>query len=1661
MTLADQLNARLGIEARYTVLAGERRRVPQASLQALWATLAGTGDADPAAILAALDRRAAETPLDPVVVTTQRQRPMEVAFRPLPGATMLRWEIIEEGGAQHRGEARLEDLADIAHGRLAIAASLPHGYHRLELDWMGDKEGSASTTLIVAPHRAFLPACVTGGRRAWGLAVQLYGLRSARNWGIGDFGDLARLIEQAAPSGAAAIGLNPLHGLFPDEPGRNSPYSPSSRLFLNTAYLDVTAMADFAECEAARDLLGQAGFREALAQSRAAPLVDYPAVVGLKHQVLELLYAWFRERHLGAPEDVRGAAFRAFQNVGGAALRRFAAFQALRERFAAGTGAAIPWRRWPAEFHDPNGPAVAALIAEQVERVEFFEYLQWQADLQLTAGAARMAAAGMGIGLYADLAIGFDPDGADAWAGQHYTVAGWSIGAPPDAWNMQGQTWGMPPPHPLRLREQGYAPLIAMLRANMRHAGALRIDHILGLKRLFWIPAGQPPSAGAYVRYPFDDLLSVVALESLRSRCLVVGEDLGTVPPGFSETLQARGMLSYRLLYFARDRAGNFRRPADWPRNALAAVTTHDLPTLTGYWTGRDIELKERLSLYLTPEGAERDRAARAEAQARLAEALAQEGLPVEGDAVPTESVLRFLGRTPCRLAMIQIDDLLDVAEQVNVPGTVEQNPNWQLKLARPLEGLLQEPTVQRRLAALAAERAARGRGEERTAPAAPRATYRLQLNRDFTFDDAASLLPYLAELGISHVYLSPILAAQPGSSHGYDVVDFDHLNPELGGEEGFKRFSAELDRLGLRLLLDFVPNHMGIGAANVWWLDLLEWGPASRHATSFDIDWAPPWPELRGKILLPLLGETYATAVEKGEIGLRFDAARGGFDAWYYDNRFPIRPHDYAAIIGRCDTPAPLAELGDLAQAFAELPAPTRPGNDALYAQADACKATLARLAASDPPIKLWLEAAATAAGPVPGDPERIAAFDGLLERQHWRLAGWRSAAACINYRRFFDINQLAALRMERPEVFEHCHRLIGRLIAAGKLHGLRLDHIDGLADPADYCRRLRRFAERQAGASGSRQPFHILVEKILARHEPLRLDWSIDGTTGYEFANLLNGLYVDPAGEQPLDRVYRDFTGETRGFEEILREAKQQVIEDLFRGDLTRLALRLARLAQRHWRSRDYDAERLRAALKEIAVCLPVYRTYVTPRGAAPEDRREIDGAAERAKAGDADSDPAIYDFLREIMLGELAAREPAYGRSEVSELAGRIQQFTAPLMAKALEDTAFYRHSRLISQNEVGGDPRAFGILLDEFHRRLAERRRQWPNGLLATATHDTKRGEDARTRLDVLSEIPDAWTERVAGWAALNRDKRRTTGEGKAPGRGEEYLIYQTLLGAWPMALVGRATPEPAPMRDFAERVKQYLVKALREAKQQTSWLRPNLAYEAACTDFVDRLLDVAGGNPFLEDVATFLPEIARLGALSSLSQTVLKLTAPGVPDIYQGRELWDFSLVDPDNRRAVDFAARRDMLRDLAARDRQPVGELLESWRDGRIKLRLTADLLGLRRQSPLLFAEGSYEPLEVIGPAADHVVAFARRQGGQALIVAAGRLFARLPAEGGFAPDPPAWQDTMVAVPSAAPSDFTSVFTSEPVEARADGFNLAQLFDPLPVAVLIAGETED
>lgn len=943
-----------------------------------------------------------------------------------------------------------------------------------------------------------------------------------------------------------------------------------------------------------------------------------------------------------------------------------------------------------------------------------------------------------------------------------------------------------------------------------------------------------------------------------------------------------------------------------------------------------------------------------------------------------------------------------------------------------------------------------------------PVATYRLQFNRQFRFEDAQTLVPYLYRLGISDLYASPILKARSGSSHGYNVTDPSQLNPELGTGEEFETLIQTIKQHEMGLLLDIVPNHMAASPENPWWSDLLENGLCSPYAAFFDINWSPADSAVKNKVLLPILGRPYEQALENQEFTLTLENA--GLSVRYHEWRLPLDVKSYRLVFShRLDVletalgaghPS-FRRLKQFLDAMGHLPSCTvtdlgKTGKQ--YRERQAIKERLWRIVNTSPEIKTFLVENIALFNGKRGDPRSFELLDRLLEQQAYRLVLWKTAYEQINYRRFFDINDLIGVRVEEPDVFEATHALIFQLIRKKKVTGLRIDHVDGLHDPLEYLSRLQHRIVPEAEETGKLPGFYVVVEKILSGDETLPEEWPVFGTTGYDFLTTVNALVVDSKGVQTMYETYSRFTGSRATFDDVVYEKKRQVIDELFPGELRALGQHLAHLAQQARRSVNLSLEELTKALIEITACLPVYRTYIRTLEVSPRDRLYLDRAVQEAKRRNPAMDATALDFLRRVLSLDFPDYLSSGQRKAWLHFVLRWQQLAGAIMAKGFEDTALYTYNPLISLNEVGGAPDCAGLSVDEFHHRNLARLKLWPNTLNATSTHDTKRGEDVRARINVLSEIPEEWQTRLTQWSQWNQAKKGKVNGLLVPEPNMEILLYQTLLGAWPLS-AGEAAK-------FKKRLNGYAVKAAREAKVFTDWLRPDRKHEDALTRFIESILEISVKNKFLEDFLQFQEKVAYYGALNSLAQVLLKITSPGVPDFYQGTELWDLSLVDPDNRRPVDFEKRKKLVDDLIrqeARGQQLLARrILKSWQDGRVKLYVTYKTLNSRRACRDLFEDGDYIPLQLYGQRQEHICAFIRRKGDKWALIAVPRFLTKLVGVGVLPCGQQVWRDDVLLLPEDAPKHWINILTGENLRAcdRGKDLTLSEVLHVFPVALL-------
>jgi len=999
--------------------------------------------------------------------------------------------------------------------------------------------------------------------------------------------------------------------------------------------------------------------------------------------------------------------------------------------------------------------------------------------------------------------------------------------------------------------------------------------------------------------------------------------------------------------------------------------------------------------------------------------------------------------------------------------------------------------------------------------PRIPSATYRLQLNRNFTFSDVKNIVRYLHELGISDIYTSPYFKANEGSAHGYDIVDHNTLNPDIGSEEQYNELMSELWKYGMGHVLDIVPNHMGISKGTALWTDLLENGPSSIYANFFDVDWDPVKRELKDKVLIPILGDQYGTVLENQELILSFDD--GSFFVKYYDHFLPLRPQTYTIILrhnlDKLERSLPnedpdLMEFLSIITALEHLPPYTELDLEKIkerYREKEVIKRRLSNLYKEAPSIRAFIDENLLTFNGTKGKSDSFDLFDELLDMQAYRLSYWRVATEEINYRRFFDINELAAIRMEDPDVFRETHKLLFKLIMEGKVTGLRADHPDGLYNPSEYFHWLQRICylfirlgrlngskdkilnglneglsvdtllnseqraavseifkqyDKETAADPAYKPFYIIGEKILLKGERMPEDWPIFSTTGYVFLNSVNGIFIDTASAKAFDYIYSRFIRSKMNYQDTIYEKKKQIMHVAMASEINTLSHYLNRISEKNRHTRDFTLDSLRSVIVEVIAFFPVYRTYITSSDVNDRDRKYIDHAISKAKRKNPAISESVFNFLRDVLLLNYPDYFLENDQKEWLDYTMRFQQITGPVMAKGVEDTAFYVYNRFLSLNEVGGSPDRFGIPLETFHGQNIERTKFWPHALITTSTHDTKRCEDLRARLNVLSEIPEEWKDCLVRWNRTNRKKKMMVEGQRVPDRNEEYFLYQTLVGAWPVNPMNAEEFET-----FKTRIKDYMLKAVREAKVNSSWISPNSVYEDVILTFIDKILDRYPDGPFLKDFLPFQKKISHYGIFNSLSQALLKITSPGVPDFYQGTELWNFSLVDPDNRRTVDYQIRKNMLEQLKECARQmPLHELSKELTinraSGAIKLYLTYKALHCRRNNKELFDGGDYIPLEVTGQRSENVCAFARKADDATALIAAPKFFTRLfnPFEGlPFGEE--VWDNSYIVIPSAQEgTEYLNIYTGKTVRAKningAVALYLSEVIADFPVALL-------
>ncbi len=985
--------------------------------------------------------------------------------------------------------------------------------------------------------------------------------------------------------------------------------------------------------------------------------------------------------------------------------------------------------------------------------------------------------------------------------------------------------------------------------------------------------------------------------------------------------------------------------------------------------------------------------------------------------------------------------------------------------------------------------------------PRIPCATYRFQFNHNFTFSTAIAAIRYLHNLGITDMYASPYFKAVPGSLHGYDIVDHNVLNPEIGTSGDYAQLIRELKRYGMGQVLDIVPNHMCIESSeNRLWMNVLENGQTSLCAKYFDIDWSPVKKELLDKVLIPILGDQYGAVLEQQKLNIVFE--EGAFFVYHYEHKFPLLPRTYLMVLEEhlqelvdrlTERNADIAELLSVMTAIRHLPPPTETDTATIEErnrEQEVIKRRLCNLYTESADIRSHVERNLKLINGIPGDPKSFDLLDRLMNDQIYRLSHWRVATEEINYRRFFDVNGLAAIRMEFFDVFASTHRLIFRLIRDGSVTGLRVDHPDGLYNPVEYFHWLQRgcfvnqvirngqgdggnpdevpLRERKLAEEYDKtlltrpdyKPFYIVGEKILTKSERMPEDWPIFSTTGYVFLNSVNGIFIDADNARLFDRIYQKFTQTRINFPDVVYEKKKLVMHVAMASEVNTLGRYLNDISEKNRHTRDFTLNSLRSAIVEVVACFPVYRTYINSWEVHDRDVQYIEFAVARAKRRNPALSESTFDFLKDVLLLKFSPGFSEPDKARWLDFTMRFQQFTGPVMAKGVEDTALFVFNRLVSLNEVGGMPDRFGTPLETFHGQNIERIKNWPHAMITTSTHDTKRNEHVRARINVLSEIPQEWGRRIRNWTLLNRRKKSIIDNARMPDRNDEYLLYQTLIGVWPVE-----TPTGSAYETLVMRIKNYMLKEAREAKVNTSWINQNKTYEDVLLAFIDALLQNNDRNQFLRDFLSFQRVISHFGMFNSLAQTLLKVCAPGVPDVYQGTDLWTYCLVDPDNRGPVDYDIRIRMLGELKQRETEMSSadlclELSSNKSDGRIMLYLLYKALNFRKMHERLFSEGEYVPVEATGSRSRNVCAFERRSGSESVVVAVPRFLTGITDDASLPFGREVWQESMLELPSApGGSQYRNEFTAEilsvvPGNGKTAGLSLSQVFLNFPVALL-------
>lgn len=1458
------------------------------------------------------------------------------------------WVIEKENGIKDGGKfiaSKLNLLSiktlnnDITYYqyRFNIPIHLELGYHNFKI--VDNTFDHISATIIVVPEKCFIPKVIQENKDILGLKFTLSDYCAEYE---NEINNIKNLIKKISEYDIDLIDIGPINQAFVDEKNNYNPYSPSSRMFFNIYILNIDEMLNFIDDKELQVRFLSREFTPIFETREDNKQKDYKTIFDYKFKKYKLIYESFRKNHI-AKKTNKSQEFYTFIRKYGKKLHKLALFNALRDTLSADTKS-TNWTKWPNPYQETLNETLIQFQKNNNELIEFYKFLYWQADIQFKEASEIANKNNISIGISTDFSLCINKNSAENWMNKEYFSEDVKIKI--DTENKTEQTYCMAL-NPYKLTDSSYSYFIDLIKQNMKYSGVLNLSNIDYFMNSKWELTTNDAKKIFKVKYPIEDLLRIIALESQKAKCMV----------------------TYQSEYINENSKNLLNKYGLYNKNIFNLREINGEADLNKYYA--ELELRKKSQ-----------------------------------------------GKLPAEI----------LANALKIPNS----------------------------------------------------TYRFQFNKDFIFNDAKEQIPHLKKLGISHVYSSPILSSRAGSLHGYDVIKHDEINTEIGTEEEFESFIDELHRNGMGLILDIVPNHMCIGKENKWWMDVLENGQASIYANYFDIDWNPIKKELKGKILIPVLGDQYGNILSSGQISLSFNEKAGKISANYYEHEFPLDPSTYPIILNhRLDVlktrlgseHKDFLEYLSIITVFNNLPKHTNTDSDKIAErnrEKYLASNRLALLYMQNYIIKGFIDENLIDFKCSADNEISIQRTHNLLEAQSYRLAYWRVSADEINYRRFFDINDLAAICLEEQEVFISTHALILKLIDDRKIDGLRIDHPDGLLEPAIYYQRLQHEIAKRIGVefnpkeekllSAENLPFYIIAEKILSQVEQLQTNWAIHGTVGYDFLNVVNNLFIDSAKVNEFTNLYHAFIGYDVNYEDLAIESKKLIINTSLSAELNVLANHLNQISEMYLFTRDYTLNSIKNALTEIIACFPVYRTYISLNEETDRCENFIKWAIGLAKRRSQTTDISIYDFIEKVLLLELESDKDSDKYKAILRFTMKFQQYTGPLMAKGFEDTFFYRYNRLIALNEVGGYPDKFGFSVEEFHQNNLNRAEIMPNSMLSTSTHDTKRSEDVRCRICAITEFFDEWQELVNTLHQIN--KSGSMAPDKTIDPNDEYLIYQSLVGIF----LTEDMENEDNYKILEDRLEKYILKAAKESKVHTSWININSEYEQMLSDFVKRIMGYPQNHPFWKHFLSFYNLIANIGFINSISQCVIKLTSPGVPDIYQGCEIYKFNLVDPDNRHPIDykkikeaFEAIQTLINFNPEKDSYDIFEkTLIPIESSKIKLLYSNSILQFRNQHQNLFKKGKYIPLKILGKNSDHFFAYARLIENEAIIVITPRLLRSiLKEENPIQIDPEAINHTIISIPEELLGfQWKDIITKKVKTIDKDTILLADILDILPVTIL-------